>query len=41
MMTEVNTFSTSAFEEDQISIHLKKKQAHTDGITSIEVIKEN
>ena len=41
MLTEISGVDTSQFEEDMISIHLKKKQAHNDGITSIELIKEN
>lgn len=33
--------SRSDFDEDMIKLHLKIKQAHTDGITSIELVDEN
>ena len=38
MLTEVKNVSTDSFDEDMITIHLKKKQAHNSGITSIQII---
>ena len=39
MITEVGY--KESFSEDMIQLHTKIKQAHNDGITSIELIAEN
>jgi WD40 repeat protein len=41
MLTEINRASHGVFHEDMITIQLKISGAHTDGITSIELIEEN
>jgi hypothetical protein len=41
MITDIGRKREETFSEELISRHLKIKQAHTDGITCIELVKEN